>query len=233
MDEIEISGKTQGADPIRVIIRRSSRARRLSLRVSALDGRATLSMPKNTPHRVAEGFVREKAGWLRKHMSRAVGPLRPAPGMVFPFEGRELILARGGGRVAQIDGAQLLVPGDEARFAVRLAAFVKETARARLVAASDRYASALGRPYSKITLRDTRSRWGSCTEAGNLMYSWRLAMAPRLVLDYVAAHEVAHLAQMNHSPAFWAEVNHLFPGYEAQRDWLRVEGASLHRWQFG
>ncbi|MGR3434759.1 MAG: M48 family metallopeptidase, partial [Shimia sp.] len=82
-------------------------------------------------------------------------------------------------------------------------------------------------------LRDTRSRWGSCSAAGGLNYSWRLVMAPPEVLDYVAAHEVAHLAQMNHSPRFWAEVAGLMPGYEAPRGWLRRHGADLHRYRFG
>jgi predicted metal-dependent hydrolase len=91
----------------------------------------------------------------------------------------------------------------------------------------------IGRPYSRITLRDTRSRWGSCTADGALMYSWRLAMAPPAVLDYVAAHEVAHLAQMNHSPAFWAVVARLVPGHAAPRRWLKLHGQTLHGPRFG
>ena len=83
-----------------------------------------------------------------------------------------------------------------------------------------------------IALRDTRSRWGSCTAQGRLMFSWRLAMAPDGVLDYVAAHEVAHLAHMNHAPAFWAEVGRLMPDWTARRDWLRRNGAALQAWQF-
>jgi hypothetical protein len=90
----------------------------------------------------------------------------------------------------------------------------------------------LGRPYTRITLRDTRSRWGSCASSGALSYSWRLIMAPPEVLDYVAAHEVAHLAEMNHSAAYWAGVARLLPGYEAPRQWLRAHGAGLHRYRF-
>jgi predicted metal-dependent hydrolase len=91
----------------------------------------------------------------------------------------------------------------------------------------------LGRRYTRLTLRDTRSRWGSCSATGALSYSWRLILAPPRVLDYVAAHEVAHLAQMNHSPAFWAEVARLMPDYESPRAWLRREGSALHRYRFG
>jgi predicted metal-dependent hydrolase len=90
----------------------------------------------------------------------------------------------------------------------------------------------LGRRFSRLSLRDTRSRWGSCSSRGGLSYSWRLILAPPDVLDYVAAHEVAHLAEMNHSPAFWALVARLCPGYQAPRGWLRREGAGLHRYRF-
>ena len=83
------------------------------------------------------------------------------------------------------------------------------------------------------TLRDTRSRWGSCTAKGDLMFNWRLILAPPPVLDYVAAHEVAHLAQMNHSPAFWAEVARLFPAHLEARRWLKTQGSHLHRYRFG
>ncbi|MBE0554766.1 MAG: M48 family metallopeptidase, partial [Rhodobacteraceae bacterium] len=94
------------------------------------------------------------------------------------------------------------------------------------------YAGLLGRRVTGITLRDTRSRWGSCTAAGRLMFSWRLIMAPPAVLDYVAAHEAAHLVEMNHSPAYWAVVGRIFPGWQAQRGWLRRHGPGLHALRF-
>lgn len=99
--------------------------------------------------------------------------------------------------------------------------------------ASDESAGSRGVRPGPLVLRDTRGRWGSCSSDGRLMFSWRLAMAPPPVLDYVAAHEVAHLAEMNHSPAFWTVVRRLYPGYEAPRRWLRTEGAGLHLWRFG
>ena len=111
-------------------------------------------------------------------------------------------------------------------------AFLRTRARDALVAASDRYAGLIGRQYSRLTLRDTRSRWGSCSSTGALMYSWRLIMAPPEVLDYVAAHEVAHLAQMNHGPAFWALVEELMPDYAPRRAWLRDHGDRLHALRF-
>ena len=102
-------------------------------------------------------------------------------------------------------------------------------ARDDLAAASDFYAAEVGKTYSKISLRDTRSRWGSCSSKGVLMYSWRLIMAPTDVLRYVAAHEVAHLVEMNHSQAFWDVVADVMPDYQVHRKWLRTHGNTLHR----
>ena len=110
--------------------------------------------------------------------------------------------------------------------------FLKFAARDRLAGMSDHYAGLLGRSFAGITLRDPRSRWGSCSARGRLMYSWRLIMAPDAVLAYVAAHEVAHLSEMNHSPRFWAVVDGLYGDTRMPRDWLRREGATLHRYRF-
>ena len=121
----------------------------------------------------------------------------------------------------------------EARTAApKIKAHLKQMARDALATASDRYAARLNKRYSRLTIRDTRSRWGSCSSAGALMYSWRLVMAPPAVLEYVVAHEVAHLVEMNHSRAFWDVVESIFPDYETQRRWLRTHGDTLHRVQF-
>ena len=219
-----------GDPPIALSLRRSPRARRISLRISALDGRVTLTLPKGLSERKALDFAREKEAWMRRHLEAQQPEVIAGHGTAIPVEGRIMQIAPGTGRRVTAQGNTLLVP-DEA--APRLQAWLKVLARERLVAASDRYAAALGRPYTRITLRDTRSRWGSCASSGALSYSWRLIMAPPVVLEYVAAHEVAHLAEMNHSTAFWAGVERLMPDYEAPRSWLREHGAGLHRYRFG
>ena len=145
-----------------------------------------------------------------------------------PILGEERVIVEGSGRTARLDGASLSVPGPPGRRPVKIRAFLKELARRELQAASLKYAKRVDRRFGKITLRDTRSRWGSCTSTGNLMYSWRLAMAPLPVLDYVAAHEVAHLVHLDHSPAYWQTVATLLPGYQRHRDWLKRHGAGLH-----
>lgn len=218
-----------GNPPIAITLRRSARARRISLRVSALDGRVTLTLPRGLPEREALDFARSKQGWLQGHLASRLPDVVVAPGAQIPVEGQMRRLEAGTGRRVTPEGETLLVPGGDAR---RLQAWLKTLARERLAAASDHYAAALKRPYTRLTLRDTRSRWGSCSSTGGLSYSWRLIMAPPKVLDYVAAHEVAHLAEMNHSPAYWAIVARLMPGYAQHRKWLRAHGAALHRYRF-
>lgn len=222
-----------GEPPVEITLRRSARARRFSLRVSRLDGRVTLSMPVRAREAEALSFARDRAGWLRS----ALRDVTPREGLRFgaaiPFEGHLLELRPAPVRAVRIEGAAMLAPSDPDRLAPRVASFLKLAARQRLQAASERHAAALGRSFSRITLRDTRSRWGSCTADGGLMFSWRLVMAPVQVLDYVAAHEVAHLVEMNHSTAFWDVVHGLMPDYQRPRRWLKRNGGALHRLDFG
>ena len=221
-----------GDPPLAVTLRRSARARRLSLRVSQLDGRVTLTLPSRAPLREGLAFLEEKSDWIRHHLQARPDHVKVTLGADLPIEGQIFRLAPATGRQVRIEGGYLLVPGAEAQAGFRARSFLKALARDRLAAASDRYAARIGRGFGKLTLRDTRSRWGSCSSEGNLMYSWRLIMAPPQVLDYVAAHEVAHLAQMDHSPAYWAGLARLCPDYKAHKGWLAANGSSLHRYRF-
>ncbi|GGL70242.1 M48 family metallopeptidase [Wenxinia marina] len=221
-----------GNPPIEVTVRRSARARRLSLRVSRLDGRVTLTLPRRTGEAEGLAFVAEREAWLRRHLADIALPAAPALGLTLPVEGVPRLLVPGRGRAPVLGADTLAVPGAEDRLGPRLAGFLKTLARERLSAASDRHAAALGRRYGRLTLRDTRSRWGSCSHQGDLMYCWRLVMAPPAVLDYVAAHEVAHLERMDHSPAFWEIVARLCPDHARHRRWLADHGTELGRWRF-
>jgi len=221
-----------GNPPVALTLRRSARAKRISLRVSGLDGRVTLTLPSHVPEREALQFAHEKAAWLRRQLSGRPEHVAVCHGVELPIEGRPLLITPGAGRLVYQAGDKVIVPGALERVAIRLQAYLKTRARDRLATASDHYAGLLGRGYTRVTLRDTRSRWGSCSAQGALNYSWRLIMAPPEVLRYVAAHEVAHLQEMNHSPSFWALVEELMPEYPAPRRWLRENGAGLHKYRF-
>lgn len=222
--------RLDGDPPVEIKVRHSSRASRLSLRVSSLDGQVTMTLPRDVPIAEAESFAEERQDWIRTARSKAIRAQKLSEGSTLPLEGRIYQIVLESRRAAILDGDMFRVP---ARAPGRAAvSFLKLLARDRLAEACDHYAGAVGKPYTALTLRDTRSRWGSCSEAGRLMFSWRLILAPPAVLRYVAAHEVAHLVRMDHSPAFWDVVEKLDPTWREHRGWLREYGAGLHAYQF-
>ncbi len=218
----------EGNPPIEVTLRHSARAKRLSLRVSRLDGRVTLTLPRRAAMREGIAFLQTKEDWLRGHLQQMRPSTTIAPGQSIPVFGVPHPIVVGTGKRAVITDGQLAVSaaspsGPQVKVLLRL------LARDALARASDKYAHQLGREYTRLSIRDTRSRWGSCSSQGGLMYSWRLIMAPPEVLDYVAAHEVAHLVEMNHQPEFWAVVAGLCPDFDKHRRWLKDNGDQLHR----
>lgn len=218
--------------PVAVALRRSARARRISLRVSRLDGKITLTVPNGVSDREALGFAQDQQDWLLRQLQAQPAQVVVAPGACIPVAGRDRLIVAGAGRSVVLGQDELAVPGEAAQCGARVQGFLKELARHRLREAVDHYAALLNKTPTRMTLRDTRSRWGSCASHGGLMFSWRLIMAAPDVLDYVAAHEVAHLKEMNHSDAFWAVVARLYGDYSAPRNWLRTNGQDLHRYRF-
>ncbi|MEM9762529.1 MAG: SprT family zinc-dependent metalloprotease [Pseudomonadota bacterium] len=218
--------------PVTVSLRVNARARRFTLRLAGTGKGAVLTMPPGVPLRQVETFLHEHRGWLARALAQQPDDRRPFPGALLPIDGVPVPLVAGTHRGAPrlVDGRLVLPRGPKPGPAA--AAWLKERARARLVPAVHHFAEALGREPTAVSLRDTRSRWGSCTSAGRISFSWRLAMAPVEVQDYVAAHEAAHLREMNHSPRYWAHVARLMPDYARRRAWLRREGRDLHAWQF-
>lgn len=220
-----------GEPALSVQIRASARARQMSLRVSGLDGRITLNVPRGLALRHALAFLSTKENWLRAAIARAPGVQSVAPGGMVPVDGILHRVTAARVRSVALEGDLLLVP-ETGPTGARVAAFLKTRARDRLVPMADHYAQELGRKVAAVSLRDTRSRWGSCTAQGRLMFCWRLAMTPPIVQDYVAAHEAAHLVHMDHSRAYWATVARIMPDYAAHRAWLRANGAALHGYRF-
>lgn len=222
--------------PVEVALRRNARARRYTLRVRAASRDVVLTLPAHGSLREARAFAERHVGWIEQRLARLPQTVDFTPGAVIPLRGvPHRIVHRPGARgtvwaEAGPEGEPLLcVAGEEAHVARRIGDFLKREARRDLAAASQRHAAALGVRISRITLRDTASRWGSCSSTGALSYSWRLILAPPHVLDYLAAHEVAHRREMNHGPRFWATVERLFPAYEEAEVWLKRRGAELHR----
>ena len=227
----QVSDRIVIAEGVHVVLRRSARARRMTLRVPRDGTDPVLTLPLRVPLAEGQAFALSKSEWLRQAQARIPQPRRAEAGVAMPVAGRTLTITPADLRICRIEGDALLVPQGRP-VAATVQAFLKHLAISALRPACDRHAAALGRDYRAIALRDTRSRWGSCSSDGRLMFSWRLAMAPPEVLDYVAAHEVAHLAHMDHSPRFWAAVAGLMPDWRARRDWLRQNGGDLMLWRF-
>jgi len=221
-----------GDPAIEVALRRNARARRMVLRVAASGRGATLTLPPGIALAHAAAFLNDHEGWIRRNVAAVPARDHVGEGSVLPFGDTTLTLQGHAGRASVRDGNTLLLPGAPARFGPRAAAWLAEEARRTCVAGVDHHAGRLKLRAGRVRMADPRARWGSCTAAGDLMFSWRLIMAPVAVLDYVVAHEVAHLAELNHSPRFWAVVRQLCPDYEPARDWLRRNGAALHRHDF-
>ncbi|MEO1551092.1 MAG: SprT family zinc-dependent metalloprotease [Pseudomonadota bacterium] len=222
-----------GSPDIWVELVRHPRAKRLTLRVSQLDGAVRLTLPKRASQAAAAAFLAEKAHWVRTQLAQFKPPLPVSLGAKLPIDGvlREVV-EHEGNSPTRLGPDTLSLPRRRGALGPRIGAWVKLRARDHLTACCQRHATAIDRRFTQLRLRDTRSRWGSCTSQGSLMFNWRLVLAPPPVLDYVAAHEVAHLQEMNHSPAFWAIVARLSPQYETHQNWLRAHGTSLHRYGF-
>ena len=189
-------------------------------------------MPKRANAHAALLFASDNEGWLRQNLEKRPKQVVPVFGGTLLLDGAEVLLQQGTRRSPVLANGILAVAGQEEALGARLRGYLKTRARDRFSVTAQGYAQQLGQEVSRITLRDTRSRWGSCTSDGNLMFSWRLAMAPVSVQNYVAAHEACHLIEMNHSPAYWRLVEQVFPDYKNQRNWLKTHGSLLHRYVF-
>jgi predicted metal-dependent hydrolase len=217
-----------------VELRRHAKARRYTLRVQAASRTVLLTMPLRGSVREAKAFAERNGGWIAARLKRLPQAIAFADGLVLPLRDvPHRIVHRPGvrGTVWIETGGDMpliCVAGNPEHLPRRLRDFLKRAARRDLDAASRRYAALLGVAVKRVAVRDQTSRWGSCTADGTLSYSWRLILSPPHVLDYLAAHEVAHLVEMNHSRRFWRVVARLCPDWERAKGWLRAHGTTLH-----
>jgi predicted metal-dependent hydrolase len=223
-----------------VALKRISTARRFTLRVRAATRDVVLTMPPRGSLVGARNFVERHAAWIGVRLQRLPEPMPFGGGEIVPIRGvNHRIVERPRERgTAWIAAAHTLgekslpllcVAGERAHVARRVQDFLIREAKRDIEAAVARHAAKLGVTPRRITLRDTTSRWGSCSSTGALNFSWRLIMAPSYVLDYLAAHEVAHLVYMNHSPAFWKILGRLSAHVDRAEAWLKANGAGLLR----
>lgn len=220
-----------------VRLRRHAQARRYTLRIHAATREVVLSMPPRGSLKQANEFAQKHGAWIAARLRRLPQAAPFAHGTVLPLRGIDHRIehrraARGTVWVeCGDDGAQLLcVAGEAPHVPRRVRDFLKREAKRDLETASRQAAQVLGVAVARVSIRDQASRWGSCSTTGVLSYSWRLIMAPPYVLDYLAAHETAHLIEMNHSRRFWRLVERICPHMSRAKTWLNAHGTDLHRY---
>ena len=245
-----------------VELRRSSRAKRFSLKVSHTERSAILTLPYRGRLEDASDFLRRHADWLKRQLERLPDPVPFADGAIIPLRGAfhrlkfvgvqrncgVVAVEQNGFKLAEIPGfatapgfpatysvspgaslPQINVSGEEDHAPRRFSDWLRAEVRRDIAASVAKHAKALGCNPKRLAVRDQATRWGSCSTSGTLSFSWRLIFAPPFVLDYVAAHEVAHMREMNHGPRFWRLVKEAVPTTQKARIWLKSHGAELHR----
>lgn len=229
-----VAGRTL---PLRIV--ENERARRLTLRIDAGGRGLRITVPPGIASGEVDRFLTRHQSWLEQRLAKAPDRPQVRPGIKIPVRGvPHLIVHEPAGRgtaLATSDerGPVLIVHGDRRHLGRRIADFLKREAKRdieRLVAV---HTEKLGKRAKSIRFKDTSSRWGSCTADGNLSFSWRIMMAPAPVINYLVAHEVAHLKEMNHAPKFWRLCAKLCPDTERCKAWLKRNGTALQAIDFG
>lgn len=218
---------------VEVTLRLNPRARRLIVKVHPSTGEVTVVAPSHRSLDRALAFARGESRWIARQLERVPQAVHLGLGANIPFRGRDCHILKGEagrGSVWQDEDGHIRVNGRDEHVSRRLLDFLKREARKTLEARSLAFAARLGTKPRRVAVRDTSSRWGSCSVSRSISFSWRLILAPDDVLDYVVAHEVAHLVEMNHGPRFWRLVRLLVPDIDGPQAWLKRNGVALHRY---
>jgi len=231
---LRIEGK-----PVTITIKLNRRARRLIVKVHPSTGEVTVVAPSQRALNHALEFARSESNWIARRLAEVPAPVAFGPGARIPFRGEEHIVeaADAGPAPVWIDDGEgrriIRVSGRSEHAARRLLDYLKREARKTLIARTGELAQRIGLTPKRITVRDTESRWGSCSADRALSFSWRLILAPDFVLNYVVAHEVAHMRHMNHGVRFWNLVRELVGEIDTPQAWLSANGPLLHRYASG
>ena len=218
------------AVPLR--FRRVANARRLILRIDRENDGAVVTLPPRVSQAEGKALAEEKADWILSRLDALPRRVPFESGQRVPYLGEEHLIrhrqdVRG---VVWLEADEIHVAGRPEYLLRRITDWFKREARREIIDLVETKSAQINKPHGKITIRDTRSRWGSCSSNGNLSFCWRLIMAPEWVLDYVVAHEVAHLVEMNHSAKFWRVVDELADDVKQSKAWLTAYGQTLHRY---
>lgn len=217
---------------IPLLVKQSTRTRRLTVTVHTASGSLRLSLPMRTPLKVGLQFLKDRQSWIESIVAQwpQTQPLEAGGLLMVEGLARKIDWRPDYPRTVVLEHGSIRVGGPKERIGPRVLSFLREYALAHLREESQALAKAHGLALGRVSVGDPLSRWGSCSAQGNIRYSWRLILAPPWVRSYVVAHEVAHLRHGDHSAKFWALTEMLYEGdVSAAQEWLKTNGALLHR----
>ncbi len=216
----------------------SARASRLTLRIETGGRALKMTVPPGMPPREVESFLSRHQGWLEAKLAKYPDKPKLRPGVKLPLRGVPHLIVHEPAKRGSVeqasdeDGPYLMVHGERAHLGRRLQDYMKKQAKNDIEPMALQLALQCGKKVKSIRFKDTKSRWGSCTSDGSLAFSWRIMMAPRPVIFYLVAHEVAHLTEMNHGPKFWKLTKELCPEMDKAKAWLKRNGPALQAIEF-
>ena len=223
--------------PLRIV--ENDRATRLTLRIASGGTGLRVTIPPGVSLREVDRFLERNRGWLEQRLAKLPDQPQVRPEIKIPLRGVPHLIIHEPGKLGMAetaqtdDGPALIVCGDRRYLQRRVADFLKREAKREIDALVAKHTATVGRRAKSVRFKDTSSRWGSCTSDGALSFSWRIAMAPATVIDYLVAHEVAHLVEMNHGPKFWKLCRELCPRTDEAKAWLKRNGPALQAIGFG
>jgi len=212
-------------------IRKSTRARRMRLKIHNT-GTVELVLPQAMSLCCGLDFVEKELGWIAQKLEKIEQPIAFSHGLQVPVLGKvyEICHQPQARRGVWLTDGYLNVSGDVSHLPRRIRDWYRREAKRELADRSYAYGALIGVQVGRITVRDQKSRWGSCSSQGNLNFSWRLMLMPEFVLDYVVAHEVSHLRHMNHGPEFWQLLGQIYPEIDTAKSWLQKNSAKIHKY---
>ena len=231
---MQVSTITLEGEEFPIAIKRHATAKRYTLRYDGEQELIKLTIPKRASIKGGLEFTASRANWLFGQMHKVADRTELAPGAEFPLLGLNTLLAHEAGRgMAELDESEqpqtLTIRGGADFFNSRLKRYLSRYLKEFITPIANEYAGTLGVKFKKVSIRDTKTHWGSCTPDGNLSFAFRLVFAEPEIVDYIVAHEVAHLRELNHSKDFWQLTEQLCPDYKTHRKWLKEHGSELER----
>ena len=217
-----------------ITISRKNNIRRLSLKVCRITGKISISAPKFLSETEIHKFYYLNRSWIHNQINQCLVPKIVKDGLFLPVEGNlyEIVVKKSCSKIKFLEKKQICIPKNISNIGKELQKFLLEYCKSVMIPIILKKSNLIQKKIKKISFKDTKSRWGSCSSTGSIMLNWRLIMVPPSVYNYVIIHEIAHLVHMNHSPLFWKLVQELSPNYSKDKEWLKKNGREIRRYIF-